>query len=93
MDEEARDRELEKEGYARRFVACEPRLSEAVETYRETGLEVRLESIPLVAGTQNCRLEDPPSEKCRECFRGFEDQYKIIYTRPGKSTGLEDAVF
>ena len=72
---------LEKEGWERQFVANEPRLSEAVDLYKETGYEVHLEPIPKA---------DNPSElpmvgsECTTCFDGNEDQYKIIFTRPSK---------
>jgi len=72
--------ELIKEGWTRRFVANEPRLSEAAELYRSMGHEVHLEPLPPV----DCDSADEESEECRACFRGFEDQYKIIYTRPKK---------
>ena len=69
---------LEKEGWTRQFVANEPRLSEAIELYKETGYEVHLEPIPKA---------DNPSElpmvgsDCTTCFDGNEDQYKITFTR------------
>jgi hypothetical protein len=72
---------LKKDGWTRQFVANEPRLSEAVDLYKETGYEVHLEPIPKA---------DNPSElpmvgsECTTCFDGNEDQYKIIFTRPGK---------
>jgi hypothetical protein len=72
--------ELIKEGWTRRFVSNEPRLSEMVELYRSMGHEVHLEPLPPV----DCDSADEESEECRACFRGFEDQYKIIYTRPKK---------
>jgi hypothetical protein len=75
-----REDELIKEGWTRRFVANEPRLSEMVELYRSMGHEVYLGPIPLV----DCDSADEESQECRACFKGFEDQYKIIYTRPQK---------
>ncbi len=62
----------------KRFIASEPRLSESVELYRSLGYEVRLEPLPSV----DYHSADEESEECRACFKGFEDQYKIIYTRP-----------
>jgi hypothetical protein len=75
MDEPAPTGEMERNGWTRRFIASEPRLSEAVEMYRE-------------AGTEISEMKDASSEKCQECFKGFEDQYKIIYTRPGRTAAL-----
>lgn len=77
---------LEEQGWSRQFVANEPRLSEAVEMYRELGFEVHLEPLP---GEPECKgCAGAEGEKgCRVCFEGVEDQYKIIFTRPrqGKS--------
>ena len=63
--------ELEKNGWQRQFTTDEPRLSDAVELYKELGYEVYLES---------------PSEAevlgdCGVCFEGTLDKYKTIYTR------------
>ena len=70
---------LEREGWTRQFIANEPRLSEAVELYKETGYEVHLEPIP-TGGS----LSDLPmvGSECTACFDGAEDQYRIIFTRP-----------
>jgi len=88
IENKSRTEQLEKEGWVRQFVANEPRLSEAVDLYRESGFDVHLE--PLAKG-QECEtcagMEDPKEkEECRVCFEGFEDQYKIIYTRPRKDS-------
>jgi hypothetical protein len=73
-----RDEELMQQGWQRRFVAAEPRLSEMVALYEETGFEVHLEPLSTVAE------QDKDREGCGECticFKGFEDQYQVIYTR------------
>jgi hypothetical protein len=57
------------EGWKRCFIADEPRLSEAVETYRELGFEVALLPVPLNDGA------------CTECMRQDPDRYRVIYTR------------
>jgi hypothetical protein len=77
---------LEKEGWTMRFVAGEPRLSEAVEIYGHAGFEILLEPLPRDAECQSCPGEETDGE-CRVCFNGFEDQYSIIFTRP-----IKDAV-
>ena len=41
-----REDELVAAGWERRFIACEPRLSEMVATYKEIGFEVLLEPLP-----------------------------------------------
>lgn len=81
-----REDELIEEGWTRRFVAKEPRLSEAVELYRSMGYELHLEPLPPV----DCNSADEESEECRACFKGFEEQYKIIYTRPKGVESEED---
>ena len=86
VESSKREDELIKEGWTRRFVSNEPRLSEAVELYRSMGYEVLLEPLPRV----DCDSADEESQECRACFKGFEDQYKIIYTRPTKSENEED---
>ncbi|MEW5723092.1 MAG: hypothetical protein AB1896_08300 [Thermodesulfobacteriota bacterium] len=67
-----RDGELVGQGWTRQFSASEPRLSEAVEAYRELGLEVLLE--PLDA----C----PADDACTSCFIDHPEYLKVIYTRP-----------
>ena len=87
MSDESKTRieELEKEGWVKQFVASEPRLSEAVELYKDLGFEVHLEPLPT---GQECHACAGPEEKdqgeCRVCFDGFEHLYKIIFTRPLK---------
>jgi hypothetical protein len=78
--------DLIKEGWTRRFVANEPRLSEAVELYLSMGHEIHLKPLPLV----DCDSADEESGECRACFKGFEDQYKIIYTRQKRGESEED---
>jgi hypothetical protein len=73
---------LRQEGWQRQFVANEPRLSEAVKLYREVGFDVLLEPLPEKGECESCSGEDEDEKECRICFEGFEDQYKIIYTRP-----------
>ena len=84
-----REDDLIKEGWTRRFVVREPRLGEAVELYQSMGYEVHLEPLPLV----NCDSADKESGECRTCFKGFEDQYKTIYTRPKGVESEEDGLW
>ena len=77
----SRNQVLEAEGWTKMFIAGEPRLSEAVEVYKETGFDVHLEPLPKEPECEECPGEDNQGE-CRVCFEGSEDQYKIIYTRP-----------
>lgn len=75
---------LEEQGWSRQFVASEPRLSEAVQMYQELGFEVHLEPLAKEPECKSCAGPEE-EEECRVCFEGVEDQYKIIFTRPGKS--------
>ena len=68
----SREADLRKDGWEKRFTTDDPRLTEAVETYRELGFEVYLEPV------------DTSSEECTSCLTAFTDRYKTIYTRPGK---------
>jgi hypothetical protein len=80
---------LKKEGWTRQFVASEPRLSEAVAIYKESGFEVHLE--PLASGSESEFLPlIDSSDGCAKCFEGFEEQYRIIFTRPGRDGPSSD---
>jgi len=64
------EEDLLAEGWQRCFIADEPRLSEAVETYEELGFEVLLRPV------------DPEAEgECTECMKQQPDRFKVIYTR------------
>ena len=67
-----REEELRKDGWEKRFTTDDPRLTEAVEMYKELGFEVHLEPV------------DTSSEECTSCLTLFSDRYKTIYTCPGK---------
>jgi hypothetical protein len=77
---------LEKEGWVKQFVASEPRLSEAVNLYTELGFDVHLEPLPKGQECDTCSGTEGNEAKgeCRVCFEGFEDQYRIIFTRRRK---------
>jgi len=65
--------ELERQGWTRRFVADEPRLSEAVALYASLGFEVHLEPA----------FRNLPDDACRACYLPeCADRCKVIYTRP-----------
>jgi len=65
----AREEELKKEGWEKRFTMDEPRLSEMAEQYKELGFEVLLEPV------------DFSSEECTTCMTASPDRYRTIYTR------------
>ena len=64
--------ELERQGWERRTVESEPRLSELVALYRELGFEVRLEPVD---------LDELPSEACNRCYLVRSERFKTLYTR------------
>ena len=78
-------RTLESQGWHRQFVATEPRLSEAVEIYKELGFQVHLEPLPAQKKTSNGQPQGTEI-KCHACFDGSEDQYRIIFTKPAGSS-------
>jgi hypothetical protein len=67
-----RHEQLVKEGWSRRFIYDEPRLTEAKELYESMGLEVRLEPV----------IPDELEDGCDTCITAAPDRYRIIYTRP-----------
>jgi hypothetical protein len=78
---------LERDGWTRQFVANEPRLSEAVELYKETGYDVHLEPIPKGGSPSDLPMV---GSECTACFEGTEDQYRIIFTRPKTDGSIPD---
>jgi len=76
-----REEELFQQGWERRFVASEPRLTEMVTLYEESGFEVLLEPLASVEDP------DPDTERCqtcRICFEGVEDDYRVVFTRAAR---------
>ncbi len=67
--EHEHEHEHEDGGWQRCFIADEPRLSEAVQTYEELGFEVKL--VPVSDG----------DAECTECMKMAPDRFKVIYTR------------
>ena len=80
---------LEQEGWTRRFVADEPRLSEAVDLYRSSGFDVHLEPLPEKPDCETCVGKEEENH-CQICFDGFEDRYRIIFTRPSRAGSQTD---
>ena len=88
-ESESRIEALEKQGWVKQFVASEPRLSEAVELYKESGFEVYLEPLPKDQVCDPCAgPQDLEQGECRVCYEGFEERYRIILTRPAKKDEL-----
>ena len=89
--QESRLEALKREGWTRQFLANEPRLSEAVALYKESGYEVHLEPVPKKANTADLPML---GSDCTACLEGNEDQYKIIFTRSKKDgADLDDDLF
>jgi len=74
-----REEELIAAGWEKRFVACEPRLSEMVEIYDEIGFEVHLEPLPSKEEMDAISCE---ASGCTACFDADRERYRIIFTRP-----------
>jgi len=89
MQDSFRKEMLEKKGWEMRFIACEPRLSEAVEAYKEAGFEVRIEDLPMVPECTACMLKENHDE-CKACFEDTKEMYKVIFTRPLKNSSSGD---
>ena len=77
------------EGWKRRMVASEPRLSEVVSMYESLGFEVRLELVG---------PDDPywSEEGCTACFDdpAEAERTRVVYTRPrGGGARVDDELF
>jgi hypothetical protein len=71
-----KDDPLEKEGWRRRSILDEPRLSEVVKMYQEMGLEVLIVD-----------LDPRLVEGCKNCIEYQPRRYKVVYTRAGEGGG------
>ena len=60
---------LLRDGWQRCFVAEEPRLSEAIETYEELGFEVKTVPVDVRGGG------------CTECMKAHPGRHFVIFTR------------
>jgi hypothetical protein len=60
-----REGELISAGWEKRFIACEPRLSEVVAMYEEIGFEVCLEPLPPKEELEQASCEE---KGCTACF-------------------------
>jgi len=84
---------LQHQGWTKQFTACEPRLSEAVELYKQSGFEVHLEPLPPVGETPD-NAQAITDGQCQKCYEGVEDQYSIIFTRKmEEDADSEDELF
>lgn len=70
-----------RQGWEKRFVACEPRLSEMVEMYREIGFEVLLEPLPAKEELEAEKDRSCEEKACTACFDVDPERYRMIFTR------------
>jgi hypothetical protein len=77
------EEQLLAQGWTRQFNTDEPRLSEAVEMYKQMGLEVHLEPVVI----------DPESEVCQMCYEQDRHRYQTIWTRPREGSRTDDDLF
>jgi len=64
------DDPLVKEGWERRSILDEPRLSEVVQMYRDMGLQVKV-----------VELDPKLLIACDTCLTGAKENYKVVYTK------------
>jgi hypothetical protein len=77
-----REEELIRAGWEKRFIACEPRLSEMADMYREIGFEVLLEPLPTKEEIEAQDCGTSCDEKgCTVCYGADTTRYRIIFTR------------
>lgn len=71
-----REEELVSQGWEKRFLADEPRLSEMKELYESIGFEVLLEPLPPKEELSGCA-----ESGCTACLDLDPARYRTIYTR------------
>ncbi len=81
-----KEKTLIEKGWERRFIACEQRLSEVIEMYREIGFEIHLEPLP---SKEEMDSEMCEQTECTACFDLDRERYRIIFTRP-KNEPIDD---
>ncbi|MCF8096217.1 MAG: hypothetical protein K9K65_00120 [Desulfarculaceae bacterium] len=82
-----RESQLLSNGWVKRFMADEPRLSEVVEEYTGMGFQVHLEPVDPAACANG--------SGCTACFEMPEvaARFKVIFTRPGSDDHGEGNLF
>jgi len=71
-----REEELARQGWEKRFLADEPRLSEMKELYESIGFEVLLEPLPSREELAGCA-----ENGCTACLDMDPARYRTIYTK------------
>jgi len=77
-----KNEEMEREGWIKRSILDEPRLTEVAEMYRSIGFEVAV--LPLELNSM---------EGCTSCLDGSIGRYCVVYTRDREGAGHEDDLF
>jgi hypothetical protein len=71
-----REEDLLRQGWEKRFLADEPRLSEMKEMYESIGFEVLLEPLPPKEELSGCA-----ESGCTACLDLDPGRYRTVYTR------------
>ena len=77
-----KDDPLKKEGWQRRSILDEPRLSEVVKMYEDVGLEVLVTD-----------FNPEHANGCKTCLECQPGKFKVVYTRPREGKGGSDDRF
>lgn len=76
-----REQDLIDAGWEKRFIACEPRLSEMVDMYREIGFEVHLEPLPTKEELEGDACGVCEEKACTVCYEAETQKYRTIFTK------------
>ncbi len=76
-----REEQLIRDGWEKRFIACEPRLTEMADMYREIGFEVLLEPLPPKEETADTDCDSCDEKGCTVCYDADTERYRVIYTK------------
>ncbi|MHB8109848.1 MAG: hypothetical protein ACYDHW_07435 [Syntrophorhabdaceae bacterium] len=76
-----REQDLIGAGWEKRFIACEPRLSEMADMYLEIGFEVHLEPLPAKDEVEEASCETCEEKGCTVCYEADTERYRTIFTR------------
>lgn len=69
---------MKAQGWQKRFIASEPRLSEAVELYQSIGFDVLLEPLP---DQEELDEGECSTSGCTACFEADKGRYRMVFTK------------
>jgi len=79
-----REKELIDQGWEKRFIASEPRLSEAIELYESMGFDVFLEPLSC---EEELKRDSCENAGCTACYGvADKERYRIIFTKASASS-------